>query len=85
MIILDSHMLLLRFYIYNVQYECSQNGHILKPFGECLTPSKSKMINEPRHEISNNVVHVCATSKASDELTHMRSQFRAFARHLTIL
>ena len=37
-------------------------------------------INEPRHEISNNVV--CATSKASDQPTHKRSLIKAFASHL---
>ena len=40
-------------------------------------------INEPRHEISNNVV--CATSKASDQPAHMRSLIRAFASRLNIL
>ena len=38
-------------------------------------------INE-RHEISNNVV--CATSKGSDQSTHMRSLIRAFASRLNI-
>ena len=38
---------------------------------------------ELRHEISNNVV--CATSKASDQLAHMRSLIRAFCSHLNIL
>ena len=33
--------------------------------------------NEPRHEISNNVI--CATSKASDQPAHARSLIRAFA------
>ena len=37
------------------------------------------MLNEPVHEISNNVVHVCATSKASDQPAHTRSLIRAFA------
>ena len=40
-------------------------------------------INEPRHEISNNVV--CATSKASDQPAHTRSLTRAFARRLNML
>ena len=40
-------------------------------------------IYEPRHEISNNVV--CATSKASDQPTHMCSLIRAFASCLNIL
>ena len=33
--------------------------------------------NEPRREISNNVV--CATSKALDQPAHTRSLIRAFA------
>ena len=33
-------------------------------------------ITEPVHEISNNVV--CATRKASDQPSHMRSLIRAF-------
>ena len=37
-------------------------------------------VNEPRHEISNNVV--CATSKGSDQPAHMRSLIRAFASRL---
>ena len=40
-------------------------------------------LNEPRHEISNNVV--CATSKASDQPAHTRSLIRAFANRLNIL
>ena len=40
-------------------------------------------INEPVHEISNNVVF--ATIKASDQPAHTRSLIRAFARHLNIL
>ena len=39
---------------------------------------------EPRHEISNNVVHVCATSKGSDQPAHTRSLIRAFAGRLNI-
>ena len=39
--------------------------------------------NEPRHDISNNVV--CATSKGSDQPAHTRSLIRAFASRLTIL
>ena len=42
-----------------------------------------KAINEPVHEISNNVV--CATSKASDQSVHMRSLIRAFASRLSII
>ena len=40
-------------------------------------------INEPQHEISNNVI--CATSKASDQPALMCSLFRAFASRLNIL
>ena len=39
--------------------------------------------NEPQHEISNNVV--CATSKGSDQPSHMRSLIRAFVSRLNIL
>ena len=42
-----------------------------------------RYINEPQHEISNNVV--CATSKASDQPAHTRSLIRAFASRLDIL
>ena len=41
-----------------------------------------RYIIEPVHEISNNVV--CATSKASDQPAHTRSQIRAFASRLSI-
>ena len=41
------------------------------------------LIYEPRHEISNNVV--CASSKAADQPTHMRSLIRAFVSRLNIL
>ena len=34
---------------------------------------------EPRHEVSNNVVHVCTTSKCSDQPARTRSLIRAFA------
>ena len=33
-------------------------------------------IYEPRHEISNNVVHVCANSKASNQPAHTHSLIR---------
>ena len=42
-------------------------------------------IIEPVHEISNNLVHVCATNKASDQPAHTRSLIRAFASRLSIL
>ena len=40
-------------------------------------------LNEPLHEISNNVV--CATSRASDQPAHTSSLIRAFASRLNIL
>ena len=40
-------------------------------------------INEPGHEISNNVV--CATSKNSGQPALTRSLIRAFACHINIL
>ena len=39
--------------------------------------------NEPRHEISNNVV--CATSTTSDQPAHTRSLIRAFTGRLSSL
>ena len=45
--------------------------------------AKTKMLIEPRHEISNNVV--CATSKGSDQPVHTGSLIRAFASCLNIL
>ena len=41
------------------------------------------VLNEPVHEISNNVL--CATSKASDQPAHTRSLIRAFASRLSII
>ena len=46
-------------------------------------PSVHASINEPQHEISNNVV--CATSKASVQPAHTRSLIKAFATRLHIL
>ena len=40
-------------------------------------------IIEPVHEISNNVL--CATSKASDQPAHTRSQIRVLASRLGAL
>ena len=40
-------------------------------------------LNEPLHEIPNNVVWV--TSRASDQPAHTRSLIRAFASRLNIL
>ena len=42
-----------------------------------------RLIYEPVHEISNNLV--CAISKASDQPAHTRFLIRAFASHLSIL
>ena len=41
------------------------------------------MINEPVHEISNNVV--CVTSKTSDQPAHTHNLIRTFASRLSIL
>ena len=46
-------------------------------------PVAVKLIFEPWHEISNNVV--CATSKDSDQPAHTRSLIRAIASRLNIL
>ena len=42
-----------------------------------------KLLYEPQHEISNNVV--CANSEVSDQPAHTRSLIRAFASRLNIL
>ena len=42
-----------------------------------------QVINEPVHEISNNVV--CVTSRVSDQPAHTCSLIRAFASRLNIL
>ena len=42
----------------------------------------AKLICEPRHEISNNVV--CVTSKASDQPAHTHNLIRAFATSLSV-
>ena len=52
-------------------------------WGTLLSKHKFYFIDEPRHEISNNVVVV--TTKASDQPAHMRSLIRAFAGRLNIL
>ena len=48
-----------------------------------ITSWNTKLIFEPVHEISNNVV--CATSKVSDQPAQTRSLIRAFASRLSIL
>ena len=55
----------------------------ITPFDMTLTSTNALYINEPWHEISNNVV--CATSKGSDQPAHTRRLTRAFASHLNIL
>ena len=45
--------------------------------------TSERFLNEPVHEISNNVV--CVTSKASDQPAHTRSLIKAFACRLSIL
>ena len=40
-------------------------------------------VNEPLHEIPNNVL--CATIRASDQPAHTRNLIRAFASRLDIL
>ena len=39
-------------------------------FAIVLVSATLELSHEPRHEISSNVVHVCATSKASDQHAH---------------
>ena len=61
---------------------------IICPFYFCNFLTKEERAGcftliEPVHEISNNVA--CATSKASDQPVHMRSQIRVFASCLSIL
>ena len=48
-----------------------------------LPRASSRLWNEPRHEISNNVI--CATSEVSDQPAHTRSLIRAFASRLNFL
>ena len=62
----------------NLWHRASKYG-----FHSCIMEKHVCFENEPRHEISNNVI--CATSKASDQLAHMRSLSRTFASRLNIL
>ena len=60
--------------------ECYGPFHFCTPDGgsPVFTPYQHKWkINEPRHEISNNVV--CVTSNGSDQPARTRSLIRAFA------
>ena len=70
----------------NVRAHKHQMAHeyniaVLRTGLACNWPRTST--NEPRHEISNNVV--CATSKGSNQPAHTRSLIRAFASRLNIL
>ena len=51
-----------------------------KPFVQLL--KIFKQVNEPRHEISNNLI--CATSKGSDQPVHTSRLIRAFAGRFNI-
>ena len=56
---------------------------VISFFKPKMVTSSLKQKNEPRLEITNNVV--CGTSKASDLPAQMRSLIRAFASPLNIL
>ena len=68
-----------------VMISCRFIAALRSPAGKGLTSWLLFVMfkNEPRHEISNNVV--CATNKGSDQLAHVRSLIRAFACRLDIL
>ena len=58
--------------------------HDVTPTDTCIVaPLKEAATNEPRREISNNMI--CATSKDSDQPAHTRSLIRAFASRLNSL
>ena len=64
----------------------SQKQNTLRYFPTALTAPrliKKEILNEPQHEIFNNVV--CATSKRSDQPAHTRSLIRAFTSRFDIL
>ena len=75
--------------IFLLLHENRSCGDHWKPLNETLSmyPQHTywwiNIYNEPRHEISNNVV--CATSKGSDQPAHTRSLIRAFTGRLNIL
>ena len=50
---------------------------VVSTSGACRVEARLIYANEPRHEISNNVV--CTTSKVSDQPAHTRSLIRTFA------
>ena len=64
-------------------YDGFLNYYVALNIKWCKLEDKSRITNEPVHEISNNVV--CATSKGTDQPAHMRSLIRACARRLNIL
>ena len=67
---------------YHALYQIAQKDMLHRK--KMLARVKTRIsLNEPVHEISNNVV--CATSKASDQPAHTRSLIRAFARRLNVL
>ena len=66
----------------NISINTIRNDKILKK-NLLIYSIQIHVINEPRHEISNNVV--CATSKASDQPAHTGSLIRALASCLNIL
>ena len=73
-------MISLNFILSLTEYKKVLKPQALKCFSEALSTS---ILNEPVHEISNNVV--CATSKASDQPAHTHSLIRAFVSRLSIL
>ena len=65
-------------------FDSSANSSLLNKIPDRISDNiPPKMINEPAHEISNNVT--CATSKGSDQPAHTRRLIRAFAGGLNIL
>ena len=66
-------------------FKPAHNGYRMDILLAATPPTQLSMLttNEPRHEISNNVV--CATSKALDQPAHTHSLVRAFASRLNIL
>ena len=59
--------------------------YLLYLYIDQLTMYYNTSLDEPRQDISNNVVHVCATSKASDQPAHTRSLIKTYASRLNIL
>ena len=81
--------------IYSIGYalfaviKVSEGAKIRNQYNQVKRYSATEMVwkclclNEPLHEISNNVV--CATSRASYQPAHTRSLIRAFASRLNLL